>query len=150
VSALLATRTIRHEAATLICADLDHFKSINDQWGHPAGDAALRHVVHIWEELLRPGDLLGRLGGEEFAIFLPGTGREEGLSVAERLRARLQEHLLDWQGSPLVLTASFGVAGVGDTVSVTLEDLLRNADTALYEAKEQGRNRVVPGTALED
>ena len=148
VVGLLEARSGRHESASLICADLDHFKAINDNRGHAAGDAALKHVVRVWQEQLRSGDLLGRLGGEEFAVFLPGTGQETALSVAQRLCTRLREQPLEWEGRALSVTASFGVVGVSDSASTSLDVLLRNADAALYEAKEQGRDRVVLGSPV--
>jgi diguanylate cyclase (GGDEF)-like protein len=127
--------------ATLIYADLDHFKQLNDTLGHAAGDGALRHVARILEEAVRDKDLVARIGGEEFAIWMPHTPIESGLEVAERIRATVESTAWRWDGEAYPLTISCGVAGYPDTVS-TVENLRVVADAALYRAKQGGRNRV--------
>ncbi len=125
----------------LVYADLDRFKSLNDTLGHPAGDAALVHFARIIREQIRSGDVPGRIGGEEFAIWLPNTGLEVGAGIAERIRNKLGTTAWDWRGKPWPLSASFGVAGCPET-SRSLENLPAQADSALYVAKRSGRNRV--------
>ena len=127
--------------ATLIYADLDHFKKLNDTLGHAAGDGALRHVARILENAVRDKDLVARIGGEEFAIWMPHTPIESGLEVAERIRATVESTAWRWGGEAYPLTISCGVAGYPDSVS-TVENLRVIADAALYRAKQGGRNRV--------
>ena len=127
----------------LIYADLDHFKGLNDALGHPAGDAALVHFARLIREQIRTGDVGARIGGEEFAVWLPGATLEAGLRIAERLRVKLNTTPWDWQGRPRSLSASFGVSACPAT-SRRLENLPGQADAALYVAKNSGRNRVEP------
>lgn len=132
--------------ATLIYVDLDHFKKLNDTLGHPAGDAALKHVARLLEAAVRDGDLVARIGGEEFAVWLPRTGLREGLEVAERIRRSVAEKPLRWSGSVYPLTASCGIASCPEPVGDVL-NLPAAADAALYRAKQAGRNRVEKATA---
>lgn len=124
----------------VLLIDLDHFKRINDTWGHQRGDEALRHFVELAHRCLRKEDIIGRLGGEEFAIFLPDVDSAGGLTVAERLRALVEAHPLEVEGRSLSMTVSIGVAlaSTGDTAQTALQ----RADAAMYAAKERGRNRV--------
>ncbi|WP_196161500.1 diguanylate cyclase [Reinekea sp. G2M2-21] len=127
------------KALSVIIFDLDHFKTINDDHGHLAGDRVLIRVAQVVETLLRKMDVLGRWGGEEFMVILPETHLEAAGQVAEKMRlaiAQIEEHEL-----PSV-TASFGVAGCNETVNHS-ERLILLADSALYKAKENGRNQVV-------
>ena len=125
----------------LVFADLDRFKTLNDTLGHPAGDAALVHFARILREQIRGGDVAVRAGGEEFAVWLPDTGLETGLRIAERIRIKLGTTPWEWQGRSWPLSASFGVAACPET-SPTLDALYGQADAALYVAKRSGRNRV--------
>jgi len=125
----------------LVFADLDRFKTLNDTLGHPAGDAALVHFARILREQIRGGDVAARAGGEEFAVWLPDTGLETGLRIAERIRIKLGTTPWEWQGRSWPLSASFGVASCPET-SPTLDALYSQADAALYVAKRSGRNRV--------
>ncbi|HTI04305.1 MAG TPA: GGDEF domain-containing protein [Gemmatimonadales bacterium] len=127
--------------ATLIYIDLDHFKKLNDTLGHPAGDAALKHVARLLEAAVRDGDLVARIGGEEFAVWLPRTGLAEGMEVAERIRRSIAEKPLTWSGAVYPLTTSCGIATCPDLVG-DVKNLPIAADAALYRAKELGRNRV--------
>jgi diguanylate cyclase (GGDEF)-like protein len=130
---------------SLIMADLDHFKSVNDQHGHDAGDAVLRHVSVLLSEAVRTVDLCARYGGEEIAILLPQTSQSGALELAERLRSTIESHPAENNGVQLRVTASFGVATY--PVPVPYGDwLLLAADKALYEAKAAGRNcvKVIP------
>jgi len=127
--------------ATLIYADLDHFKQLNDTLGHAAGDAALRHIARILEGAVRDKDLVARIGGEEFAVWMPHTPLVSGREVAERIRATVETTTWRWGGEPYGLTISCGVAAYPDTVR-ELANLRGAADAALYAAKQGGRNRV--------
>jgi diguanylate cyclase (GGDEF)-like protein len=129
------------ENATLIYVDLDHFKKLNDTLGHPAGDAALKHVARLLEAAVRDGDLVARIGGEEFAVWLPRTPLREGMEVAERIRRSVAEKPLTWSGSVYPLTTSCGIASCPELVGDVL-NLPAAADAALYRAKQGGRNRV--------
>lgn len=126
---------------TLIALDLDHFKSINDSYGHHAGDQVLRRVATLLKSRLRFTDTIFRTGGEEFLVVLDNTPEEPAASVAEELRRRIAE--ADILGESRPVTASLGVAQLEADESI--EDWLRRSDLRLYSAKEQGRNRVVAG-----
>ncbi|CAL94745.1 GGDEF domain-containing protein [Azoarcus olearius] len=127
----------------LLALDIDHFKHINDRHGHPAGDHALKTFVSAAAGLLRPGDVIGRIGGEEFAIVLPGTQAADAHGIAERIRHGVEALALDIDGVPVALTVSVGVAVSGPSCTEP-GDLLKEADRRLYEAKNAGRNRVCP------
>jgi diguanylate cyclase (GGDEF)-like protein len=136
-----AFRLISAREGALIYADLDRFKNLNDNLGHPAGDAALVHFARIIREQVRTFDVAGRIGGEEFAVWLPETGLDLGAKIAERIRIKLGTTAWDWRGRQWPLSASFGVAACPET-SRSLENLPAQADSALYVAKRSGRNRV--------
>ena len=127
--------------ASLIYVDLDRFKALNDTLGHAAGDAALRHVAGILQSTVREKDLAARIGGEEFAVWMPDTPLAEGLEVAERIRRSVETTAWRWNGTPHLMTASCGVAAYPDSVG-DVNNLRGAADAALYRAKEGGRNRV--------
>jgi diguanylate cyclase (GGDEF)-like protein len=123
--------------------DFDDFKSVNDRHGHAVGDQVLRGLADRCRSALRSIDLLGRYGGEEFAILLPNTERHSGAAVlAERIRQRIDEAPVNTDAGPIHVTVSVGVASVDDSTE-DLGALLKRADLALYEAKQAGRNRVV-------
>ncbi len=127
--------------ASLIVLDLDHFKRVNDANGHAAGDAVLQAVVSRCKASLRSNDVLGRLGGEEFAILLPETDLEQALQVAEKLRVRTSEAPIQFGNRNIQVTASFGVTEL-DKHDAKVETPLDRADAALYGAKNDGRDRV--------
>jgi two-component system cell cycle response regulator len=129
----------------LVLLDLDHFKKLNDTYGHPAGDAALRSLARLLNQHLRKGDQAARYGGEEFVVILPGSDRERSVGAAERLRSALQKHRFVFEGARIPLTASFGVS-VWPGDGREPEALLKSADQALYAAKQSGRNRVAAAT----
>jgi diguanylate cyclase (GGDEF)-like protein len=122
--------------------DLDRFKLINDTFGHGAGDAALRAFTVTARRMLRPNDLFGRLGGEEFAAILPGATIETAYVVAERIRVAFSSDAAVIEGFQVGATVSAGVADSAPVSSTTASTLLREADRALYLAKQRGRNRV--------
>lgn len=134
-------RLITAKEGALIYTDFDRFKNLNDTLGHPAGDAALVHFARIIREQIRSGDVPGRIGGEEFAIWLPETSLDLGARIAERIRLKLGTTAWDWRGRQWPLSASFGVAACPET-SRSLDNLPAQADSALYVAKRSGRNRV--------
>ena len=129
-------------AFSVLMIDLDHFKSINDQHGHPAGDAVLREMAHLLRDQLRATDSLGRYGGEEFVAVLPHTGAEEARQTAERIRYQVQQRRFHSGESEVRLSVSVGMATCPAPGVASSEALLREADKALYRAKEAGRNRV--------
>jgi diguanylate cyclase (GGDEF)-like protein len=132
-----------HLPVSLLLLDLDHFKRINDTYGHLAGDDVLREFSRLVREGLRKEDLLARYGGEEFVVLLPGTGAAAAQVSAERIREDVAARQLDANGHLVRVTVSIGVASeAGDTLP-SLEAMLGRADEALYQAKNQGRNKVV-------
>jgi diguanylate cyclase (GGDEF)-like protein len=132
---------------SLLAVDIDHFKHVNDEFGHAGGDEALRLVVALMQETLAEGQILSRIGGEEFAVLLPGADEAEAAATAERLRRHLEHSSIDVEGRKLSLKLSAGVATVGPEHR-TLATLLRAADRALYAAKRAGRNRVATSSNL--
>lgn len=131
-------------ALALLAIDLDHFKGINDRHGHDVGDLVLQAFADLARRMLRDGDVLCRMGGEEFAVLLPDTTREQALQVAERLRQAIETtpvYLDAAADDALAYTASLGVTLVGGG-EATLKPAIKRADQGLYAAKEAGRNRV--------
>lgn len=132
--------------ACLVILDLDHFKRVNDSYGHVAGDVVLRQTVAVCLRELRKSDMFGRLGGEEFGILMPVASREQGVEIASRIRCALAaEPMVVKAGITITVSASFGVAWSADS-GRSLRDLLIDADAALYRAKDGGRNRVAVDT----
>ncbi|BDY03722.1 hypothetical protein F0521_07630 [Ferrimonas sp. YFM] len=127
---------------SLLLVDLDHFKRVNDRYGHPCGDKVLMELAQVCDRALqRPGDVLCRYGGEEFAVLLPNTPAVGALHVANTLQSAIADHRVDWSGNKLTITASIGLATVTGREQ-QLPDLLQQADSALYRAKHLGRNRL--------
>jgi diguanylate cyclase (GGDEF)-like protein len=125
---------------SLIMFDLDQFKSVNDNFGHDVGDNVIRAFVDVARSMLRPSDLLGRYGGEEFAVALPKATLEAAYVIAERIRHAFSEVGLVVREHPLVTTVSGGVASAGEHTSIST--MMRAADQAMYRAKRLGRNRI--------
>ncbi|TDR47547.1 diguanylate cyclase (GGDEF)-like protein [Tahibacter aquaticus] len=144
VAGLLAESRRHGRPLSVLLLDADRFKDINDAHGHHVGDFALRALVHAVRELLRPGDLIGRLGGEEFLVVLNATAESEAVLVAERLRASVAALDLRQDDARLALSVSIGVATLSPECS-DFNELVRSADHAMYAAKRGGRNRVVSG-----
>lgn len=126
----------------LVFIDLDHFKSVNDNWGHEVGNRALKHFADIIRTAIRPMDLPCRYGGEEFALLLPATTLKISEQIAERIRIALEQTPLPVNDGSLVITASFGVSCYTADCGLTQDELIAEADQQLYRAKNQGRNQV--------
>lgn len=130
------------EPLTVALMDLDHFKRVNDTYGHDAGDLTLVSFAKVCNEFARKIDLLGRLGGEEFAMLLPRANKEPAFEILQRLRLKvLENRVISASGSQFGVTVSVGLASLRPHTR-DLRELLRNADAALYKAKREGRNRV--------
>jgi diguanylate cyclase (GGDEF)-like protein len=127
----------------LILFDLDHFKNINDELGHLGGDFTLRELAACVKGSVRKEELFARYGGEEFIIVLPETDLQGALAVAERARSLVEKHPFQYEGRTISVTVSVGVATTTGESDLTPAELIRQADDKLYQAKEEGRNRVV-------
>ena len=128
---------------SVLLVDTDHFKKLNDTYGHSAGDQVLRRIAELMREALRTtDDVTTRFGGEEFAIILPGASSGGALIAAERLRASIEEERFEQEGRPFRVTVSAGLSTFDPASRVTAQELVDQADKALYEAKHAGRNRV--------
>jgi diguanylate cyclase (GGDEF)-like protein len=136
------TRRYKNTLSCLLL-DLDHFKRINDRFGHDAGDQVLKEVARRITGSLREVDLAARYGGEEFVVLLPHTSKGDARIVAERLLKNVRKQEFNFNGELLTVTTSIGCAGNSDVASNNPEDLVKAADIALYEAKNGGRNRIV-------
>jgi diguanylate cyclase (GGDEF)-like protein len=127
---------------SLIILDIDHFKNVNDEYGHQAGDVILKELSRLLKKCVREIDLVARYGGEEFVIILPETPKRNAIIVAERMRAAIMETDFPHEPQPLNITASIGVAGYPEDDIRTRIDIISKADLALYKAKRDGRNQV--------
>ena len=132
-----------NEPFSCVMCDLDRFKSVNDTYGHQAGDAVLKQFARILRNEVREIDRVGRYGGEEFMLLLPGTVLDAAVTFAERVRKEVEGHTFTFDGTQICRTASFGVSAWPHPRIVNCDVLVRAADDALYVAKETGRNRVV-------
>jgi diguanylate cyclase (GGDEF)-like protein len=126
---------------SVIMADIDRFKYINDKFGHAAGDAALAHFARLFAEDRRKEDIVARVGGEEFAVLLPGTGLRDAMAMADQLCKKIGANPMDLTSIGLPMTSSFGVATLSER-DTELDDVVRRADRALYRSKRAGRNQV--------
>lgn len=141
----ISTAARHHRPLSIALIDVDHFKSINDTYGHPAGDAVLQEVASLLQAQSRASDICCRYGGEEFAIVMPDTGPDDALVLCDRIRELLEE--TNWPKHPeRTVTASIGIAGSAGAATLSPEAWLELADKALYQAKNTGRNRVVIST----
>ncbi len=145
-------RAVRYNTPiTLMVLDLDYFKKVNDTYGHLVGDSVLRETADIFQRSLRDIDVLVRYGGEEFVILLPGTNLQEGMVVANRIRARMEKHRFDAEMNDISVTVSIGIAHYPALPIIrTPETLFLQADQALYAAKRAGRNCIMATEALEN
>ncbi len=127
---------------SLMIFDFDHFKNINDSYGHPAGDFALKKVAEITQNTIRTEDLFARYGGEEFVILMRDTMEDDAVKLAERLRQNIEKFIFDFEGKRLKITISSGVASLKSGNFENFEVMIKVADEYLYFAKQNGRNRV--------
>jgi diguanylate cyclase (GGDEF)-like protein len=127
---------------SMIMFDLDHFKRINDTYGHSAGDLLLYRIGQLVTDLAKNGEICARYGGEEFIILCTGGTEEEAYDLAESIRSTIEQTSITHQGHAVQVTASFGVGHYDPTSNGKWETCINQADTALYRAKEEGRNRV--------
>jgi diguanylate cyclase (GGDEF)-like protein len=139
---LLARHAYDRAPMCLLFLDLDHFKSLNDRFGHSGGDDVLMSFVEMVNASIRPTDFLFRIGGEEFCCLLPYTGTEQAHRVAERIRHQFETATVEVAGAPVKATVSLGIAST-EVFGYHLDTLMRRADMAVYAAKRAGRNRVV-------
>ena len=138
----LATATRYGRELSVLMLDVDHFKAINDVHGHQTGDLVLRSLGQVFRDMLREVDIVGRIGGEEFAAVLPETSVLRAFAVAERLRRAVETTEIPLkQGLPIKITVSIGVTAASKSQE-NIDTLLARADQALYDAKHQGRNQV--------
>lgn len=139
----LAHAVHSREPLSLLMIDIDHFKMVNDTWGHSGGDAVLQHVARLIRDALREHDILGRIGGEEFAAALVGIDKEHALAVAQRIRSTVADAVISLpDGRPIQVTLSLGLTQLQGP-DTSLDDLLHKADEALYRAKQSGRNIIM-------
>ena len=130
--------------------DMDHFKAVNDTYGHEAGDAVLRHVASEMRRRLRAGDIVARYGGEEFLILLPETDNAPAARLTETLRQRIAESPLVWGDGLIHMTASFGIAVLKPGQDIHPDVLVRMADEAMYWVKHLGGNQVASWEGIHD
>lgn len=134
----------RHKTPlSLIMLDVDHFKRVNDTFGHPAGDEVLAKVAAVVHATIRTEDVFARYGGEEFVVLCRSVEMQNAAVLAERLRARVESMIVEHEGERIAVTVSLGVTGLPEIMAQTPEQLVSAVDEALYEAKRGGRNRVV-------
>ncbi len=128
---------------SLAFLDLDNFRSVNSKYGHAGGDKALKSFSTVLQSHLRNSDLVGRLGGEEFAIVLPNTDLGSSIKVLEKIQYSMENSPVEYLGKTFQCTISIGVSLFHEANEVELEELIRQSDTALYNAKKSGKNRIV-------
>ncbi|KUO60451.1 MAG: hypothetical protein APF84_06220 [Gracilibacter sp. BRH_c7a] len=140
----MINNTINKETLSLIMADIDFFKKVNDTYGHLAGDYILKEVAKILDGCIRSGkDWVARYGGEEFLVCLPNTKKDIATKIAERMRTKIQDKDFKYEGQNINITTSFGVYSIVSDNDSNLESLINFADKNLYKAKQSGRNQVI-------
>lgn len=139
-----AAGAIRHKTdLSVFMFDLDHFKKVNDTYGHPAGDKVLKEVASLVQNNIRTNDVFARYGGEEFIAILPDTGKQKAMELADRLRRKIADTPISYNGDIINVTASFGIAQMDRHAGV--KKIIQDADVMLYKAKLNGRNTIMPG-----
>jgi len=138
--ALYKARMSRKPLSAIVC-DIDKFKSVNDTFGHAAGDMVLRETAKAVQDIIRSEDLIGRFGGDEFMVILWGTSLADACIVAERMRSKLEKHTFVYEGEKIEITVSLGVSSLDDSIQ-SIDSLFKRADGAQYLAKKNGGNRV--------
>lgn len=146
-SVLARLNTKVRRQCTLLIVDIDHFKHINDEFGHAAGDKVLKEVVDKLKQELRKGDLIGRLGGEEFAVLLPDTSPKDTHALADRLRSKVENLTLTLDNKTVKVTISIGMT-FSDKLDETWHSMFNRADIELYKAKNRGRNQISPRSPI--
>ncbi|MFH1154057.1 MAG: GGDEF domain-containing protein [Pseudomonadota bacterium] len=142
INRCVASATRHKSDLSVFMFDIDHFKKVNDTFGHQAGDQVLKHIVSLVKNNIRTGDILARYGGEEFIVVLPETGEQEARDLADRIRKKIAADMIVTDVGTISVTSSFGVARL--TPNAATDKLIQDADTMLYRAKTGGRNRVMP------
>jgi two-component system cell cycle response regulator len=132
-----------HEPLSVVMFDIDHFKKVNDTYGHQVGDVVLTQFAQLLKHAARDIDRIGRYGGEEFMVLLPGTVLDAGVTFAKRVRQEVETHQFEYDGGALKCTVSAGVAAYPNPRIHTRQQIVKSADDALYVAKTTGRNRVI-------
>ncbi|NMA68781.1 MAG: GGDEF domain-containing protein [Desulfitobacterium sp.] len=135
----------RGTSLALLIFDIDHFKKVNDKYGHLAGDHVLAELAQLAKGLVRKNDILARFGGEEFVLIAPNTGEKGAYKLGERIRRAVESHTFQYEGEKMSVTVSIGIAVLdesNDDQQKLQEELIKAADEALYLAKNKGRNRV--------
>lgn len=149
LDAAIAEAKRKQSALSIMVLDIDHFKQVNDTYGHAVGDIALKHMVNILNNNLREYDQVGRYGGEEFVVILPATDKDSAWGVAERIRSSLQYHPAQIDSQlDISMTVSIGLAQFEHRGHDSRQQLFERADKALYDAKQSGRNRVAYSRTL--
>jgi diguanylate cyclase (GGDEF)-like protein len=138
------------DKASLVLIDVDHFKNINDKFGHPIGDIILKELSNILLENIKDTDLAARWGGEEFVILLPKTSIDEASILADKIRTAIEKKVITIDDFQIKITASFGVSQLKGNFSTSFDSSFKLADKALYEAKSRGRNCVVIASYIEE
>ncbi|HOM88861.1 MAG TPA: GGDEF domain-containing protein, partial [Spirochaetota bacterium] len=130
---------------SLLMLDIDHFKLVNDNYGHQIGDIVLRKISSVIINLLRDSDLAFRYGGEEFMIILPETKSEDAINVAERMKQEIMNTQHNYSSINFTVTASFGIVSIKDMIDKfeTIDDIIKKVDDNLYKAKNSGRNTII-------
>ena len=132
----------RHDRALSVAVvDADHFKNVNDKYGHIAGDFVLRKLANVIQGIIRRDELLARYGGEEFVVVMPSTSLDQGAMLGEKIRALVESTAFEFEDRRIPVTVSVGVATLREAIQ-TVDSFIHTADEALYRAKEEGRNRV--------
>ncbi len=144
---LIFKSKISFDPYALMMLDIDHFKNVNDTYGHDVGDIVLKGVTKAVDEQKRSNDIFGRIGGEEFAIFMPNTVAKDAEILANKICKSVSQLIIDGDGKPITVTISIGITSDGNR-DLTLSEIMKSSDDALYEAKNNGRNRVVAREAL--
>lgn len=132
---------------SLVMLDIDHFKQINDSFGHPAGDLVIKTIASVLNKNKRCNDLIGRYGGEEFIMLLPNTSSQEAAAFCERIRSNIENLIISYDEHQISVTISIGIISLTTGTEKTMETLIEMSDQCLYQAKNQGRNQVIQNMA---
>jgi len=148
LQSLLNLRKLAQSELAILYIDIDHFKKINDSFGHDIGDKVIISFANVLRNSVRKTDIISRFGGEEFVIALPDTNLQESLIVSEKIRQNTMNNLIYIDSQIIQYTVSIGVAIANNKNNAEIKELLKNADTALYQAKGTGRNKICLANAM--